>query len=171
MKKEEILAVVVRLFAIVLAIYAIGRLPSLAVYLHQNRAEDPGYLVLLAVSGLLVFVAAFLWKFPFIIARRLLSGARSEVSLESWTAEDALETGFILLGIYFAFGVLSDLLYWLFVWLLADNLDGQELALGAAQWANIFATFIELGIVMGLIFGAKGLVNIIRALRYAGRDN
>lgn len=74
-------------------------------------------------------------------------------------------------GIYFAFGVLSDLLYWLFVWLLADNLDGQELALGAAQWANIFARFIELGIVMGLIFGAKGLVNIIRALRYAGRDN
>lgn len=99
MKKEEILAVVVRLFAIVLAIYAIGRLPSLAVYLHQNQAEDPGYLVLLAISGLLVFVAAFLWKFPFFIARRLLSGARSEVSLESWTAEDALETGFILLSV------------------------------------------------------------------------
>lgn len=170
MTKEDIVSVIVRLFAVALVVYAIGRLPSLAAYLHQNQPDDSSYLLLFAISGLLVFFAAFLWKFSLFIARRLLSNTKGDVSSAMWTTEDVLETGFVLLGVYLAFGVLSDLLYWLFVWILAGNFKGQELSLEAAQWAQIYAAIIELFIVIGLIFGARGLVNVIRMLRYAGQE-
>ena len=65
MKKEDIVAVTVRLFAIVLGIYAISRVPTLAVYLHQNQPGDPSYLILFGISGMLIFGAVFLWKFSF----------------------------------------------------------------------------------------------------------
>lgn len=170
MRKEEIVAVIIRLFAIVLGLYAISRLPSLAMYLHENQSGDPSYLIMFGISGLLVFVAVALWKFSMFFACQLVSKEQGEIPLVAWTSTDVLETGFILLGVYFAYDALSDLFYWLFVWMLADNYLGQGLPLEAEQWANIYSTIIEIIIVIGLIFGARGLANFIRMLRYAGQE-
>lgn len=170
MRKEEIVAVIIRLFGIALGLYAISRLPSWAMYLHENQSEDPSYLILFGVSGLLVFVAVALWKFSMFFARQLVSKEQGEMLNVAWATTDVLETGFILLGVYFAYDALSDLFYWIFVWMLADNYLGQDLTLEAEQWANIYTTIIEMMIVIGLIFGARGLANFIRMLRYAGQE-
>lgn len=167
MKSEEWVSVAVRLFAISLVIYVLTQLPGMGLYLEQNASES-GVVILSVIGFLMLALAGALWKYPRVVARGLLPPSDGPAAQETWTAEKALSTGFILLGIYLAFGVISDATYWLFAALLSGRGHGPAPELQPDQIAAIYATVVEFAFVVGLVFGARGLANLIMRIRYAG---
>lgn len=167
MKSEEWVSVAVRLFALSLAIYVLTQLPGMGVYLDQN-ASDSSVVILFVIGFLMLVLAGALWKHPLVVARGLLPSRDMPATQEAWTVEKVLSTGFILLGIYFAFGVVSDATYWLFAALLSGREHGPAPGLRPDELAAIYATAVEFVFVVGLVFGARGLANLIMRIRYAG---
>lgn len=171
MRKEELMGVVVRLFAVAMAIYVVTRLPAMAGYLGQTQGPVAYQVVFLLIAALLLAVAALFWAFPVIVARGLLLQSRDEGPLLPWTSEEVLSVGFILIGIYLGFGVISDALYWLFSWFAwrANQLDFSSFPPEAR--ASVYVTAIEFVIVLFLVFGSRGLAHLILSARSAGRPN
>ena len=69
-----------------------------------------------------------------------------------------LSLGLIMLGMYFLFYTIGDLIFWGYV-LIGSGLLSPD------QKVNILVSFIELGICLVLIFSSRGLSNIILKLR------
>lgn len=169
MKSEEWVSVAVRLFALSLGIYVLTQLPGMVIYFEQN-ASGNGVVLLSVVGFLMLALAGALWKHPLVVARSLLPTSAGPAAQETWTGEKVLSTGFILLGVYFAFGVVSDATYWLFVGLVSGNGYATESEFRPDELAAIYATAIEFVFVVGLVFGARGLANLIMRIRYAGHS-
>lgn len=167
MNKEEIVAIAVRLFAVALAIYGLNNLPGMVVFF--NQAETKGtYYIFIALSILIFVVALLLWFFPLYVSSRIIPRSNLIIEKPNWNKEEILNCGFIILGIYFLFHVVSDAVYWFYIWKYSSTFEGARLELNIDQVARIYATIVEFVFVALLIFGSRGIANNILKLRYAG---
>jgi hypothetical protein len=167
MDKKEVVAVGVRLFAIALVIYSFRTLPDVVIYSVGERYQTAAYMII----GLLVFVvilATILWKFPLTVAGSIIPKTPDSESKASWDPRDLLTVGLILLGVYFLYLVISDSIYWFFVWQSRQSMGGIGTEMTVAQKASMVATVVELLVAVWLIMGARGICNVIWHLRNAG---
>lgn len=169
MKLEHIVGLAVRLFAIVLALYALRNVLSLVPYFYGQEWEGVAYFYATGMVVLFI-VAVLLWKFPFTVGRGLVAfKEQGEVEVESATASQLEVAGFKILGLYLAFSVLSDVSYWAVIWFVSQRNPEVPVELSLEQIAGMVATAIEFIFVLFLLFGPKRMGELLRRFRY-GRD-
>lgn len=169
MKLEHIVGLAVRLFSIVLVLYALRNAISFFPYYYEQGWQAEAY-AYLALMIFFLFLALFLWHFPLTIAKRFVSFKDSgENCVTSATAEQLQIVGFTTLGIYLLFHVLSDVVYWLSILVISNRNKSIPSEISTDQLSNMIATGIELIFVLFLLLGANGITQLLHKLRY-GKD-
>jgi hypothetical protein len=165
MKLEHIVALAVRIFAIVLALYAIRNGVSFFTFFLGQELESVSYYY---ASGmfLLFVLAIILWMFPLTVARGIVKFHEpGETDLSSISDNRIQVIGFSILGLFLLFHVISDITYWSVIWLVSQRSSSfPELSLD--QIAQMVATAIELVFVLFLLFGARGISKFLHKWRY-----
>ncbi|MCP3671162.1 MAG: hypothetical protein GY814_12160, partial [Gammaproteobacteria bacterium] len=158
MKLEHIVALAIRLFAIVLAIYAIRNGVSLVPHFAEQgwKVAAP---IHAGIMVSLVVLAIALWWFPLTVAKGLVNfkeGANQDVcKVEPKVLEAAAYT---VLGLYLLFGVLSDVIYWLFILLVTNRNPQMMIEITLEQKAAMVTTAVEFVFVLFLLLGSKRMV-------------
>ena len=166
MTLEQIVALAVRLFAIVLAIYALRNGISLVPYFHEQGWQGSSYLYAALMIVLLVF-AIGLWKFPLTVARGLVNfREHGKVGLASASAEQVQVVAFTVLGLYLLFYVISDVVYWCVILFIGQRNHELMLGITTDQKASMAATIIELIFALFLLLGTNRIVELIHRFRY-----
>ena len=167
MKLEHIVALAIRLFALAIAYEAFMAVFDLFIYM---RDIDSDFAIVAYVGTVisLLLLSVILWKFPTIIARKIADfPALDEIEINSDVADKLLQTGLIILGVYFLYYVISDLASWGY-FLVAIFTSNDNVVLNLERKSAIFATFVELGVSLLLILGSKRVVQLLKKLRYGG---
>ncbi len=169
----QVVAVIVRLFAIALFVYAIRQLPDLVTYyvIDSDRSTGvPFYGTRVFVLSLTIFlclvISLLLWFFPLTIAQKLLPNMDDEEG-RKWDKDTLLSIAFIVLGVYFYYYALVDLLYWGMMLILSIRHFDLIGPLEVENWVNIVLTFVELFLATMLVFRSRGIANLI--LKFRGR--
>lgn len=166
MKKEEIVGLAVRLFALYIAISILGNVGKLVAYMRFGTSGDISPGVLVPAIGIPLAVALILWLVPLTIARKLLPVTKAAPKERRPTLAEYQAVAFSVLG----------------MWMLAEHLPAVFSWIGYALYlnANPSASLTEYeygklaatvgGIVIGfwLLFGARGFVGLLRNARSAG---
>ena len=162
MSPHQIIAVMVRLFAVWVTVHLPGQLYS---FYFQGTKFDQPQTGLITIGILIVVVALVLglWFFPLSIARRLLGSSPLEntppASSNTWLA-----TGCALIGLYLLTEYLPSLVRDVVVFSSTERLTGDfsELKSSIAYFVCMVA------IALWLIIGATGFAKALRWARYAG---
>src|SRR5262245_3631244 len=162
MTPHQTLAVAVRLFAILLALYAVREL--LGIYV-AGRDWDDAYLVpIVAAVFVLVFALLIvLWFFPRSIARGLLP-LSSDTPTEPSTPDAWLAIGSALIGLWLVASAMPAIARNLLVLYIfrSDTTDKTSLTHGLLYYLLQFA------VGAALVFGANGVRNLIAWARTVG---
>ena len=152
MSPHQTLAVVVRLFAIWLAVYVARSAPF---YFREAARSDDAYAgaVIVAIAIVMAAFLLFLWFFPRTVARGLLAsesaGPAAPATVDTWFA-----VGCALIGLWLIVPAATSLLYKFFVAYMAqrsNDYDAWMLQFGWVYYA------IQLAFGFWLLLGAKGV--------------
>lgn len=158
----SILCIVVRMGAILLAVYTLAALP--AAWATMQRSDYDGMRGALFASSALALVLAFvLWVYPGVLAR-MAAGRPSQQVFESPIGADEIQTiALAVLGVAIAMGSLADLVVYglraAFAFAASREAMGQDTVL----WLLSQLARVALG--CGLALGARGLTALILRLR------
>ena len=126
-------------------------------------------LVYVSPMALLLLLAGFLWSQADYIAAKLV-GERDESMMPIAVDQNAQSLAFSVLGAYVLTLTLPRLAQLL---VKAWNISSQDATLHQ-DWTgfapNLVYTFIEIALALWLVFGARGLVNLLANIRHLGRD-
>ena len=167
MKQELIVAVAIRLFAVVLAFKSV----QLIVYLVSNfdtvdhRNLPPA--VELVFESLALALAYLLWRFPLTIARTLLPTPPQQEATDT-SAQELLTAGVTLIGFWYTAQAIADLVFWIGFFSNMNSFGLRYQDLNPDQKGGFIATFFELAMGIWLMFGSRGLVGLVRWSRQAG---
>ena len=156
MGNKQVIAVGVRILSIALIVYILKFIPTIFTDFETGLPVWTNYYSLGFVFGVLI-IAGILWTFPQSITNKIIP---KDINVDELKIEkdSVLSLGFIILGIYFLFYTIGDMIFWGFV-----LLGGGQL--GLDNKVNFLITIIELGICLFLIFGSRGVANLILKLR------
>jgi hypothetical protein len=160
---HQTLAVAVRLFALVMALY-VGR--ELLGYYVAARDENDAHAspIVAAVSIVAILVLAVLWFFPRSIARGLLP-LSSDTPAEPSAPDTWLAVGSSLIGLWLVASAVPALMrnaLVMYFFRAEDSLDRSGLMSGLLYYLLQFA------VGAALILGANGIRNLIAWARIAG---
>ena len=164
MTPHQILAVAVRLFAIMVALYLVREL--LGFYVYGNERVDPHVRWIAAVVYVLTgFVLVVLWFFPRMIARGLLP-LPGDVQAQPSTAETWFGVGSSLIGLWLmATAVPALLRNSLFMYLFrSEPADLSGVISGLVYYA------VQFLVGVGLILGANGIRKVVWWARNVGTN-
>jgi hypothetical protein len=163
MDRNLLAIVVIRLFSLALGFYALVNIslsiPNLASI--NWSAATPYYL---GIMSFILILALVIWKFP-VLALKIISGSK-EKQLQNYDAISLEKLGYTILGLYLAFYVISDITYWSYVLLASFNAREVHVELSTDQIGRIIATVVELVFVVVLLFGQKGLSELLYKIRH-----
>lgn len=167
MTNQQIVALGVRLFCIWLAVYVLRDLPGLWTF-GQHLAHDSRMMIGLGVYiAIVVLTVAALWAFPLAIARKLLPRAAQEQPVSLAPVEQMQRVGFCLLGLWLLTLAIPGLAYEV-VLIRIYTRPGSTLELQPQHYAALAQSLVELVLAVWLLFGARGLLGILRQARTAG---
>lgn len=162
----QIVAVIVRLFAVGLVVYLIRVLALEVAYLREYgfRAFLLYGSIGLLIPGLLAF---FLWKFPLLVASRLVKPDGTDVGSEDLSLSNAYTVGLVVVGICLLFWTISDAVYWLVFYLESSALETYNPAADLVEAkASTIATVVEFAMALFLIFGSRQLSSFFLKIRH-----
>ena len=169
MTLEQIVALAIRLFSIILAIYAIRNGLSLVPLYYDQELHVTSYLYA-TLMVFLLFVAIGLWHFPLTITRKLVTFQEpGKTDISTANSEQIQAAALTVLGLYFLFSVISDLVYWGTLLFITQRNPELNLEISLEQKGLIVATFVELLFSLFLLLGSNQIVEMIRRFRY-GND-
>lgn len=170
----SILCIVVRLGAMLLFVRTVASFPdawaALQTMEQGSSAGDSGTRgMLIGFSGALIVFSIALWLYPGLVARLVSTTSSRELFESSIDARDLQYIALSVLGVAFAMNALFDLVG--VVFRIALSAHFGDTAFRALVWQNGSA-FVVLGLKfalgVGLAFGARGLVGLLRRLRERG---
>ena len=166
MKVELIVAVAIRLFAVVLGLYALRNGISFSAYLFEEGQAGSAYMYGALMAA--VFIACIgLWRFPLTLARGLVPiSEKHGEEAQQISSDQLLEVGLVLLGIYFLFGVISDIGYWISMLVMSSRDIDAPLTITLKQKALVLSTVVEAVLVMFLLLGKNRVLELFRKARY-----
>ena len=164
MTPHQTLAVAVRLFAIVFALYIVREL--LAFYVSSRERDDPYALVIVAtISVLAVLFLVVLWFFPRTIARGLLPLSSDSPAQPSppdiWFATGSSLIGLCLMAFAVPALARNSLVMYVF---RSESVDMSGLRSGLLYYS------IQFVLGVALLFGANSLRKIFLWARNVGSD-
>jgi hypothetical protein len=148
---QQTIAVVVRLFAIWLAIYFARMLP--AFYSQMALLEDTNATVIaVAITALITAFILLIWFFPHTIARALL-GSSAPMATESASPDTWFAVGCALIGLWLIMPALSSLLYQLSILYLSQRMANVDMSNIRYTWIYYV---IEVAFGVWLLLCARG---------------
>lgn len=165
MNREDYIAVACRLFAIYLLVLAL----QFAASAYAMNAQQPGaapIVMMAAVVGVMVLVAAGLWLFPLSIARALLPVMKDRDASQPLTAPIAFGVGLMLVGVWLFAQSLNTLVYFLVLWAKARELDGGMDNFEVHEIARLVSAAVVFLLSLALMFGSRGIRDTLLRLRY-----
>ena len=167
MKQEVLVAIAVRVVALLIALKSIGMMVQLALSLGEDQVRLLKPAVELGLELFLLAVAYGLWRFPLTIARKLLPMTPAH-DVSDTSAHELMVAGVTVIGIWFTAKVAMDLVFWFSFFANMSSANLLYADLNPDQKASFIASFFELAIGLWLTFGAHGLIGFIRIARQAG---
>jgi hypothetical protein len=156
----------VRLFAIWLVVSVLQHVPNMWRFSASVESHSAVYVITLAVGLLLLLLAAGLWFFPLTVAKTLIPSS-SKTDYVRVPLEQAESVGFTLLGVWVLAGGVPDAFYWIFM-LYQASVPELKLELATRHYASVVSTAVRLVLGVWLLFGARGLLGVLRWARSAG---
>ncbi len=170
MSREDCVAVGSRLFAIFLLITLLRSfLPSMAALREQHDTATLMLSLVVLAFGLAVCVV--LWRFPLMIARRLLPVMKEPRSESHMDASTTLSVGLTLLGFWALIYALPDAFYWSTIFLLTRGEQSRYFAWSHEQVGGIVSTLLQLILALWMIFGSTGIRRLLARYRYGRHDS
>ena len=166
MTSAQIVGLGVRLFAIWLIVSVLQHVPNMWQFSASAESHTSVYVVTLAVGLLLLLLAVALWFFPLTVAKALIPSS-SKTDYVKVPLEQAQSVGFTLLGLWVLASAVPDSFYWLFI-LYQTSVPELKFELGTRHYASVVSTSIRLILGIWLLFGARGLLGVLRWARSAG---
>lgn len=157
MKPTHYFAILVRLFAIALAIYAVRQSSFLIEVLKNGGVQGYELPSAFAWVPTLVplLVSLFLWFFPMTVSRWVVRPELDQ-SFEPVGAKGLLTVIVLGIGLYVLYFAVSDAVYWLTLWQMShDNYSDSTLYLGSDSKAAMVTKVIELIIAVALVARAR----------------
>jgi hypothetical protein len=165
MTNAQIVGLGVRLFAVWLIVYVSRLGPGLWTF-NQRQDDTIGIIVVAIVLSLMFLIAVLLWVFPLTVASKLIPRS-SLAQSTSLPIEELQRCGFLLLGLWVLSSAIPSFIRYGF--LLYHSLrPGAMVELGLNLPAAMLQTGTELIIGIWLLFGARGLLGLLRWARRAG---
>lgn len=166
MHNQQLVGTAIRLFAIFLVIYAFRQAGSLISYLNNQYMEVTVSFILVA-SLIPILVAALLWLFPMTIAAKLTPRIHPAEASSKLSSPELVAAAFPILGLWVLASAIPDTFYWTTLVYLIKNADLGRTELSPQDIASIVSTIFELIIGFWLLLGSKGVVALIKRIRYA----
>jgi hypothetical protein len=166
MTNTQVVALGIRLFCIWLAVYVLRYAPAIWSY-NTSSVPDRGVAgTVIVVTAVLVAIVIALWLFPLAVARKLLPRATLDHPT-SLPIDQLQSAGFCLLGLWLLTEAVPGVVYEA-VMIYYSTRPNAAVELRPDNYAAMAQTAIELGLGLWLLFGAKGLLAIVRWARTAG---
>lgn len=159
----QIVALGVRLFALVWLLYTLSSLHQ--VFFYLGRAGGPGDATVWIFTLIQIGVCALLWFFPRTIAARLLPSRSAEQPVPAVSLAEWQTLGVILIALWALTRAVGAAIYWISLY---NIVEGRLSDFGPEQKAAMILTAAELAIGIWLLLGAKGIAAAIFKLRTAG---
>lgn len=160
MKSSHYLTIAVRLFSVVLFIYALRQSTILLELIIKDSIN--GMPVSLLFISVTVFsplaISLLLWNFPLIVSKKILKPEIDKV-IKPMSTLSILTVLVLGIGLFVFYQALVDSIYWATIWHMSaqgPNADAS-LYLMEDNKANIVTTIAEVVVSIGLIFKAKSL--------------
>ena len=164
MTNAQIVGLGVRLFAIWLLVYVLRVAPDLwAAILRYG--DSTATFVSVAIAIFMALIAVALWFFPLTVASKLIPRSSLEHST-SLPVEDVQRCGFLLLGLWVLSSAIPTLVRYGFLLYFAHK-ERALLDLGLNIAAAMLSVSVQLAIGVWLMFGARGLLRLLRWARSA----
>lgn len=160
----QIVAVIVRLFAIWLALQSLRALSPL----FGPNSADWSFAFLGGLGALEVGVAVFLWNFPFTVARKLCPIDESS-DFESLTPSGLYTAGIVVVGIYWLTRGLHGMTYW-GMYLLYAGRNEASISIEPPDAASIANTIVQFVLGALLIVGRHRIRALIHKVRFGGAN-
>jgi hypothetical protein len=168
MTSAQIVGLGVRLFAIWLVVSMLRHVPGIWQFNLSGTAagNNSTNVVIVAVTVIILALAAGLWFFPLTVAGKLIprSGKTDHLRVP---LDEAESIGFSLLGLWVLASSVPDVFYWVFMTYQALRLNSM-LELRANDYSYMVTTAVEVILGIWLLFGARGLRGLLRWARRAG---
>jgi hypothetical protein len=164
---KSLAAIIIRLFAVFITIYAIRNLLSISFY-YADDTYSTAVWISWGFSILFFITAIILWTFPNLIAKKIISWDVEETNKEKTSAEEIEVVGFSLIGLFYLYYAISDLVYWAIFTLFIQKSYDVPVDLSIEQKVNIIVTVVEFLFALIIILRARGLVGLLRKIRNAG---
>ena len=145
MKTHHYLAVVIRLFALILFLYTIKQLLFVTWY----------KLIFISIG---IIASALLWMFPFTVSKTIVTASMNK-EINPTKAKEFLTLLVIILGFFTLFYAIPDRAVWIIVhkW----TFDQIIYVMGLEKISNIFVTTVELLLSILLITKSKNIVSYL----------
>lgn len=160
MKPNHYLAIAVRLFAIVLFLYALRQSTMLVQVLFNGdvNGANVSALMIFATSFCPLVIAMLLWYFPSSVANSILKPEMNQ-TIEPMSARSTLTVIILAVGLFAFYSAAVDAVYWLIAWNMTErnHYSGMLADLSGEQKASMITTAIELVTSIAIILKAKSL--------------
>lgn len=160
MKPSHYLAIAVRLFSVVLFLYALRQSSILMEVIRSNSLNGaPVSIFFILATTLSPFAASiFLWFFPFTVSNLILK-PEIDKTIEPMNAHSVLTVLVLSIGLYIFFYALIDSIYWVTLWHMSSQSQyaSASLYLADDNKANMLATAVELAASVAILLKAKTL--------------
>lgn len=166
----SILCIGIRLAAVLLAVNTLAGIPGIYSAIWHGDWQEDAWLLTGLFVGLLI-LAFLLWVFPGALARLAAGKASQQVFESPIEATELQYIAFSILGLWLCFGAIYGLtdvglreLILRHYLRVNTGLDMSEL--NAQSIASLASNVIKLSLGVALVFGARGLVGVLRHVRY-----
>jgi len=163
--REDIVAVVTRLFAIVLLLFSLKFLAT-TVGFYFDTDQFTGLAPILAMVVTMIAIAALLWYFPLTIARKLLPVMKEPRPASVVDGPTLFSLALMILGVWFLANAVIDLGYWAVLFSSLGGSVPEEFGLTVEQKGSLLSTVLELLVALLLVFGSTGIRNLLFKIRY-----
>jgi len=163
--REDIVAVVSRLFAIALFLAGL-KFAVTAASFYAASEQVAGLALMLAMVATMVAIAALLWYFPLTIARKLLPVMKEPKPASVVDGPTLFSLALMILGVWFLANAVIDLGYWgMFLSRIWGSVP-DDFGLTVEQKGGLLSTALELVVALVLLFGSSGIRNLLFKIRY-----
>ena len=167
-KPEQIVALCVRLFAIVLGFNALRSVASMLIIHSENSGIDKYQIAIFSFLVTMLFIVVMLWIFPNIIAKKIIPVGFNDISGQPWSVDEMYGCGFVLLGTFFLFKSLSNTISFLMYVAVSVHNSIEPFHLSQQNISVILIDSIEIFASLALIIGSRGITRLIFKIRYGG---
>ena len=161
MNTNHLIILLVRFFAICLAIYSINSVVYSGLLFNEY---SPFTVSAVAIPASTILASILIWFMPYSCAR-LLTGYEGKFESETnpVSGDQFSATVFLTLALYLGYRVISDGSYWLYYYINYEKYGLSEI--GLEPEASMFSTILEAVFLVLILLGRKKIFYYFKKLR------